>query len=210
MLQSSSLQTHLYCGFTAPFLAEVNTTEILPGLNMARGGKSTRLRQPIDFFGRPSKFHGSRPFGNGFNVEMLERDRRVALTVWDVGGQYTMRQHWPYYFPDTDGLVFVVDSADKRRMEDSRKEFERTLKHECLKGIPVVVMANKQDLSTALSAEEITKRFQLKRCCSDRDWYVQPCCAKTGEGLSEAIKVIISHVKKKMNSKDEGSRTDIQ
>ncbi|XP_067897551.1 ADP-ribosylation factor-like protein 14 [Heterodontus francisci] len=146
----------------------------------------------------------------GFNVEMLERSENIVLTVWDVGGQYKMREFWPYYFQDTDGLVFVVDSADKRRMEDSKKEFERMLKHECLKGIPVVVMANKQDINDALSAEEITKRFHMKRCCSDRDWYVQPCCAKTGEGLSAAIKIIISYVKRKMNSKDEGSRSDIQ
>ncbi|XP_051873206.1 ADP-ribosylation factor-like protein 14 [Pristis pectinata] len=146
----------------------------------------------------------------GFNVEMLQHDKSVALTVWDVGGQYKMRQLWPFYFQDTDGLMFVVDSADKERMEDSRKEFERTLKHECLKGIPVVVMANKQDLKGALSAEEITKRFHLKRCCSDRDWYVQPCCAKTGEGLSAAFNVLISHVKRKMPSKDEGPHIYIQ
>ncbi|XP_067851474.1 ADP-ribosylation factor-like protein 14 [Heptranchias perlo] len=146
----------------------------------------------------------------GFNVEMLEWDKNVALTVWDVGGQHKMRQLWHYYFQDTDGLVYVVDSADKERMEDSKKELERTLKHECLKGIPVVVMANKQDLTDALTAEEITKRFHLKRCCSDRYWYVQPCCAKTGEGLMAAIKIVISHVKKKMNSKDEGSHSDIQ
>ncbi|XP_069753969.1 ADP-ribosylation factor-like protein 14 [Narcine bancroftii] len=133
----------------------------------------------------------------GFNVEMLQHDKRVSLTVWDVGGQYKMRQLWPFYFQDTDGLVFVVDSADKKRIEDSRKEFERALKHECLKGIPVVVMANKQDLNGALSAEEITKCFHLRRCCSDRDWYVQPCCAKTGEGLRAAFNVLISHVLQK-------------
>ncbi|XP_078419905.1 ADP-ribosylation factor-like protein 14 [Cetorhinus maximus] len=146
----------------------------------------------------------------GFNVEMLECNKSVALTVWDVGGQYKMRQLWPYYFQDTDGLVFVVDSADKERMEDSRKEFERMLKHECLKGIPVVLIANKQDLTDAMSAEEITKRFHMKRCCPDRDWYVQPCCAKTGEGLTAATKIIISYVKKKINSKDEASQSDIQ
>ncbi|XP_038673048.1 ADP-ribosylation factor-like protein 14 [Scyliorhinus canicula] len=146
----------------------------------------------------------------GFNVEMLESSKRVALTVWDVGGQRQMRQFWPYYFQDTDGLVFVVDSADQGRMEDSRREFERLLKSECLKGIPVVVMANKQDLLDAMSAEEITKRLHMKRCCSDRDWYVQPCCARTGEGLPAATKIIISYVKKKMNCKDEASRSDLQ
>lgn len=146
----------------------------------------------------------------GFNVEMLQRDKGVALTVWDVGGQHKMRQLWPFYFQDTDGLLFVVDSADKGRMEASKREFERALRHECLKGIPVVVMANKQDLPGALSADEITKRFHLKRWCANRNWYVQPCCARTGEGLNAALNVLISHVKKKTPSKYEGSHASIR
>ncbi|XP_043558029.1 ADP-ribosylation factor-like protein 14 [Chiloscyllium plagiosum] len=146
----------------------------------------------------------------GFNVEMLEHSKSVTLTLWDIGGQHKMRQFWPYYFQDTDGLVFVVDSADKERMEDSKREFERMLKNDWLKGIPVVVIANKQDLAEALSTEEITKRFHMNRWCSDRDWYVQPCCAKTGEGLTAATKMIISYVKKKMNSKSEETGSDIQ
>ncbi|XP_032887070.1 ADP-ribosylation factor-like protein 14 [Amblyraja radiata] len=146
----------------------------------------------------------------GFNVEMLQRDKGVALIVWDVGGQHKMRQLWPFYFQDTDGLLFVVDSADKGRMEASKREFERALKHECLKGIPVVVMANKQDLQGALSADEITKRFHLKRWCSNRDWHVQPCCARTGQGLSAALNVLFSLVKNKIPSKYEGSHASIR
>ncbi|XP_059845233.1 ADP-ribosylation factor-like protein 14 [Hypanus sabinus] len=146
----------------------------------------------------------------GFNVEMLQRGKSIALTVWDVGGQSKMRQLWPFYFQDTDALMFVVDCADTQRMEASRIEFERVLKHKCLKGIPVVIIANKQDLKGAFSAEQITRSFHLKRSCSDRDWYVQPCCAKTGEGSSMAFDILISLVKKKMPSKDEGSHTKIQ
>ncbi|XP_078058689.1 ADP-ribosylation factor-like protein 14 [Mustelus asterias] len=174
-------------------------------LGLDAAGKSTLLYQLK--FGHAEFLTASTV---GFNVEMLERNKSFALTVWDVGGQYKMRQFWPYYFQDTDGLVFVVDSADKDRMEDSKREFERMLKNECLKGIPVVVMANKQDLTDAMSAEEITKRLHMKKCCSDRDWYVQPCCAKTGEGLNAATKMIISYVKKKMNSKDEVPHSDVQ
>lgn len=64
----------------------------------------------------------------GFNVEMLETDRgSPGLTVWDVGGQRKMRPHWKHHFLDTAGLVFVVDSADGRRLDEARKELHRVM-----------------------------------------------------------------------------------
>ncbi|KAK6058317.1 ADP-ribosylation factor family protein [Cooperia oncophora] len=36
----------------------------------------------------------------GFNVETVEY-RNVSFTVWDVGGQTTIRPLWRYYFRDT-------------------------------------------------------------------------------------------------------------
>ncbi|KFQ34499.1 ADP-ribosylation factor-like 14, partial [Mesitornis unicolor] len=123
----------------------------------------------------------------GFNVDMIETAKDFTLTFWDVGGQQKMRQVWCNFLENADGLLYVVDSSDKRRLEESKKEFELILKNEFMKSVPVVVLANKQDLPGALNAEEITRRFKMKKYCSDRNWYVQPCCAITGEGLSEAL-----------------------
>ncbi|XP_041734790.2 ADP-ribosylation factor 1-like 2 [Coregonus clupeaformis] len=59
----------------------------------------------------------------GFNVEMLETEARgPGLTVWDVGGQQRMRPHWKHHYPGTEALVFVVDSWDRRRLEEAKKE----------------------------------------------------------------------------------------
>ena len=43
--------------------------------------------------------------------------RRFTLNIWDVGGQKTIRAYWRNYFESTDGLIWVVDSADRARME---------------------------------------------------------------------------------------------
>lgn len=139
----------------------------------------------------------------GFNVEMIEMGKKFALTIWDVGGQHQMRTVWDNYFENIDGLVFVVDSTDKQRLEESKKELECILRNDSMKNVPVVVLANKQDLPRALSAEEITRKFNLKKHCYDRNWYVQPCCAITGEGLSEALKRITSFAKSFIKSKQE-------
>ncbi|NXP02668.1 ARL14 protein, partial [Thinocorus orbignyianus] len=138
----------------------------------------------------------------GFNVDMIETEKDFTLTVWDVGGQQKMRQVWCNFLENADGLMYVVDSSDKRRLEESKKEFELLLKNECIKRVPIVMLANKQDLPGALNAEEITRIFKMKKYCSDRNWYVQPCCAITGEGLSEALQRLTTFAKQYRRSKE--------
>ncbi|KAJ1135688.1 hypothetical protein NDU88_002126 [Pleurodeles waltl] len=60
----------------------------------------------------------------GFNVETLEPVKGLTFTVWDVGGQATLRVLWKHYFTNIEGLLFVVDSADPKRFEESRLELE--------------------------------------------------------------------------------------
>lgn len=75
--------------------------------------------------------------------------------MWDVGGQKSLRSYWRNYFECTDGLIWVVDCADKRRLEDCREELHTLLKEERLSGCTLLIFANKQDLPGALSSKEI-------------------------------------------------------
>ncbi|XP_054452126.1 ADP-ribosylation factor-like protein 14 [Anoplopoma fimbria] len=128
----------------------------------------------------------------GFNVETLETDRSSpGLTVWDVGGQKKMRPHWRHHYADTAGLMFVVDSWDQKRLEEARKELHRVLKSESLRGVPLVVLANKQDLQAALSPEALCQTLDLRRLCEGRSWFIQPCSATTGMGLEEGFRRIV-------------------
>lgn len=165
-------------------------------LGLDSAGKSTllyKLRYKDAFLTMPTI---------GFNVDMIEAGKDFTLTFWDVGGQKKMRELWSNFLEDIDGLLYVVDSSDKRRLEESRREFELILKNESIEDVPVVVLANKQDLPGALNAEEITRRFKMKKYCSDRNWYVQPCCAITGEGLAEAFQRVATFAKQYRKSKE--------
>ncbi|KAK2493548.1 hypothetical protein MC885_020467 [Smutsia gigantea] len=167
---------------------------LLLGLDAA--GKSTllyKLKLAKDFVTVPTI---------GFNVEMIEVEKSLWITVWDVGGQEKMRAVWRYYCENTDGLLYVVDSTDKQRLEDSRREFERILKDEHIRSVPVVLLANKQDVPGALTAEDITRMFKVQKLCSDRNWYVQPCCAITGDGLVEGLRKLTGFVKSYMKSRE--------
>merc|ERR1712182_60385 len=52
----------------------------------------------------------------GFNVETVEY-KNISFTVWDVGGQDKIRPLWRHYYQNTQGLIFVVDSNDRDRIE---------------------------------------------------------------------------------------------
>ena len=47
-----------------------------------------------------------------------------------MGGQKSLRSYWRNYFETTDGLIWVVDSADKRRLQDCKKELHQLLQEE--------------------------------------------------------------------------------
>ncbi len=72
-----------------------------------------------------------------------------------MGGQKSLRSYWRNYFESTDGLVWVVDCADRMRMDACRDELNILLQEERLAGATLLVLANKQDLPGALGAQEI-------------------------------------------------------
>lgn len=88
--------------------------------------------------------------------------------------------------------IYVIDSADRRRIEETGIELTSLLEEEELAGIPLLVLANKQDLLNAMPAKEVGERRRFctpsclilnyrlpRRCCSTR-------CG-TDNGRSKAV-----------------------
>jgi ADP-ribosylation factor-like protein 3 len=63
--------------------------------------------------------------------------------VWDIGGQKTIRPYWKNYYENTDGLVYVVDSSDDKRLAECTEELQSLLSEDSLKKVPLLVFANK-------------------------------------------------------------------
>ncbi|KAF0895362.1 hypothetical protein E2562_012393 [Oryza meyeriana var. granulata] len=104
----------------------------------------------------------------GFNIKTIKY-HKYSLNIWDVGGQKTIRSYWRNYFKQTDGLVWVVDSYDIRRLDDCRAELHNLLKEERLAG--------------ALKPTEIAKVFNLEAMDGSRHRQIVGCSAHTGDGL---------------------------
>ncbi|CAD5224495.1 unnamed protein product [Bursaphelenchus xylophilus] len=129
----------------------------------------------------------------GFNVETVDY-KNISFTVWDVGGQDKIRPLWRYYFQNTQGLIFVVDSNDRERVEEARDELARMLNEDELRDAVLLIFANKQDLPNAMSAAEITDKLGLHNL-RNRNWYIQATCATTGDGLYEGLDWLSNQLK---------------
>ncbi|POM71820.1 ADP-ribosylation factor-like protein 2 [Phytophthora palmivora] len=122
----------------------------------------------------------------GFDIQTLEY-KDFKLNVWDVGGQQTIRSYWRNYFEQTDGIVWVVDSADRRRLEDCKRELTT--------GATLLIFANKQDLPGALSSAEIADALGLRSAqFSTRHWSIVSCSAVTGDGLVDGIDWLVGDI----------------
>ncbi|XP_043657390.1 ADP-ribosylation factor-like protein 4C isoform X2 [Drosophila teissieri] len=101
----------------------------------------------------------------GFNCEKVQctlgKAKGVHFLVWDVGGQEKLRPLWRSYTRCTDGILFVIDSVDTERMEEAKMELMRTAKCPDNQGVPVLILANKQDLPNACGAMELEKLLGL-------------------------------------------------
>ncbi len=122
----------------------------------------------------------------GFNVEQVQY-RNVSFTVWDVGGQDRIRRLWRYYFQGVHAIIFVVDSADRERIEEARSELWKMLEADELKDAVVLVFANKQDLPNALSVSQVGDQLGLPQISNSRKTFCMGAVATQGFGLFEGL-----------------------
>lgn len=57
----------------------------------------------------------------GFNIKSVSSNG-FKLNVWDIGGQRKIRPYWRNYFENTDVLIYVIDSSDRKRLEETGLE----------------------------------------------------------------------------------------
>ncbi|CAN0092996.1 unnamed protein product, partial [Heterosigma akashiwo] len=131
----------------------------------------------------------------GFNVETLQY-KNIKFQVWDLGGQTSIRPYWRCYYPNTDAIIFVVDSADAERVHVARQELSAMLEEEDLRDAILLVFANKQDQRGALNAAQarggggrpawISESLGLSEI-RNRQWSIQETSALKGNGLYEGF-----------------------
>ncbi|XP_023106719.1 ADP-ribosylation factor-related protein 1 isoform X1 [Prionailurus bengalensis] len=83
---------------------------------------------------------------------LWDKAPRKGLPVggWPWGGQVPVAQHPlsapPQYYAECHGVIYVIDSTDEERLSESKRAFEKMVTSEALDGVPILVLANKQDV----------------------------------------------------------------
>uniref|UniRef100_A0A8C5A1J4 ADP-ribosylation factor 3b n=1 Tax=Gadus morhua TaxID=8049 RepID=A0A8C5A1J4_GADMO len=114
----------------------------------------------------------------GFNVETVEY-KNISFTVWDVGGQDKIRPLWRHYFQNTQGLIFVVDSNDRERVNEAREELMRMLAEDELRDAVLLIFANKQVKHTQTHTHTNTHTHTHTHTCI--------CCIGSGLGSKSGL-----------------------
>ena len=116
-------------------------------LGLDNAGKTTFLESAKTTFTKgyrgvnPSKITAT----VGLNIGNIEADG-VVLNFWDLGGQEELQALWDKYYSECHGVIYCVDSNDRDRIQESKKSFDAMISNENLCDIPLLVLANKQDL----------------------------------------------------------------
>jgi ADP-ribosylation factor related protein 1 len=153
-------------------------------------GKSTTLEQLKKQYTGKGMDLDKIPPTIGLNIGRFEVDGITAI-CWDIGGQLGLRQLWKNYFEEVDGIIFVMDSSDTSRFEESSSALESALSNSSLDGKPLLFLANKKDKEGSVPLGEIEEHFKLLRT-RERPIKSLACSARNNEGLDEGVKWIVS------------------
>ena len=82
----------------------------------------------------------------GLNVKLVKKGN-VKMKCWDIGGQEQYRSEWGRYTRGCDVIIFVVDSNATDKISTARRELHRLLEDRQLATTPLLILANKIDLT---------------------------------------------------------------
>ena len=135
----------------------------------------------------------------GLNVDIFNSEN-VKFLCWDIGGQPVFRDAlWESYIAGSTGIIFVIDSADEHRFEEARIEIRKwVLDNKNIENIPILILANKQDLPEAHTAGFIARKLGLHKVTSN-SFAILPCSALSGFNLDKSIGWLRQRIKDKIN-----------
>ena len=130
----------------------------------------------------------------GFNVENV-KFKSLNMTIWDVGGQEKIRPLWRHYYQNVDAVIFVIDSNDGGRFDESAKELHSLMNEDELRDCTVLILCNKQDLPCAETIQTINEKMGFNKI--KQKWYVQPTSALNNEGIFEGFDWLYNNIEGK-------------
>ncbi|KAI8320417.1 P-loop containing nucleoside triphosphate hydrolase protein [Martensiomyces pterosporus] len=121
--------------------------------------------------------------------------KRTMVKFMDLGGQPDLQGIWESYFGDCHAVIYVIDSSNLDRMEESKDTLLRLVENPELESVPVLVLANKQDLPDIKSLAQIKEIVNtLADYMDTREARVMDSSGLQGTGVRVAIDWLYSRI----------------
>jgi len=129
----------------------------------------------------------------GLNIKQMKH-KGVQMKAWDLGGQAAYREEWARYARGCGCILFIVDVADAKNINQARYELHRLLDREELHRVPLLVVGNKVDVEPHLPVEDLVKGLNLDYI-TENPWEVVGISAMKKTNLEAVLSWLIKHGK---------------
>ncbi|XP_029964399.1 ADP-ribosylation factor-like protein 9 [Salarias fasciatus] len=131
----------------------------------------------------------------GFNAVSINRDR-LHVEFQEIGGKEDLRPYWRRYLSKALLLVFVVDSSAPQLFPEAKKHLHELLS--CRPGLPLMLLANKQDLPGSRSITDVHEALSLSDI-GERQLFLVGTHVRKGDtelssGVQDAWELIIQTI----------------
>jgi len=149
-------------------------------LGLEKAGKTSLVKKLLkqeDIVVRPTY---------GVNLENYQY-RDLNFTCFDLGGHQPFRLSlWKKFIERADAVIYLVDSADHSRFEESKQTFWHYINF-AKQSAPVLFLANKSDLPNSKEITEVNEAFELDKFLRNlRPFNIKKASALTGQGVYES------------------------
>ncbi|XP_046554652.1 ADP-ribosylation factor-related protein 1-like [Haliotis rubra] len=167
-------------------------------LGLDNAGKTTYLEQTKTKFNRNYQGMNLSKITStvGLNIGKIDLGK-VRLNFWDLGGQEELQSLWDKYYAESHAVIYIVDSSDTERIEESKAAFDKMITNNTLAGVPLMLLANKQDLDGCVKVSDMRTVFSpSQELIGHRDLHVSGVSALKGDGVNEGIHWLVESIKK--------------
>ncbi|CAL1546629.1 unnamed protein product [Lymnaea stagnalis] len=167
-------------------------------LGLDNAGKTTFLEQTKTKFNRNYQGMNLAKITSTVGLNIGKIDVGTSrLNFWDLGGQEELQSLWDKYYVESHAVIYIVDSSDRERVEESKEAFEKMVMNDNLTGVPLMLLANKQDLDGCLKVTEVKTIFNSPlQAMGQRESWVQAVSALKGDGVQEGINWLVEAIKR--------------
>eukprot|EP00940_MAST-03C_sp_MAST-3C-sp2_P001806 g1806.t1 len=158
-------------------------TKIRQRYSVLVGGMDGAGKTTVVFFLQTGKAVTTVPTVSFDSIKLKHADFKFFAR--DLGAQTLLYHLWPTYYKEATGVVWVVDSgSSEKAIRRSGRVLEEMLTHPDMgSSVPLLILANKQDLSWARNSNEVTQLLRIEEFANGREWTVVPTCGVSGKGL---------------------------